>query len=69
VRLRDVTFVDASPVGRTDLFAQTRAHGVPVAASFDGTTVHFETPQPRVAPGQVVALYTGDALVGGGIAA
>jgi tRNA-specific 2-thiouridylase len=69
VNLRDVTFVDASPVGRADLFAQTRAHGAPVAVSFDGTTVRFDTPQPRVAPGQVVALYTGDALVGGGVAA
>jgi len=68
VSLRDVTFVDASPVGRAGLCAQTRAHGVPVASTFDGTTVHFATPQPRVAPGQVVALYVDDALVGGGIA-
>ena len=37
--------------GRDDLTAQTRAHGVPVASTFDGTTVHFATPQPRVAPG------------------
>jgi tRNA-specific 2-thiouridylase len=68
VALRDVTQVDASPAGRPDLTAQTRAHGAPVPASFDGTTVRFSTPQPRVAPGQVVALYAGDALVGGGIA-
>ena len=34
-----------------------------------GTTVCFAQPQPRVAPGQVVALYDGDALIGGGIAA
>ena len=68
VSLRDLTFVDALPAGRADLYAQTRAHGEPVAASFDGTTVHFHAPQPRVAPGQVVALYAGDALVGGGIA-
>jgi tRNA-specific 2-thiouridylase len=68
VAVRDVTAVDASPAGRTDLTAQTRAHGAPVAATFDGATVCFATPQPRVAPGQVVALYAGDALVGGGIA-
>jgi len=54
------------PVG--DLFAQARSHGAPVAAVLDGTTVRFGAPQPRVAPGQVVALYDGDALVGGGIA-
>ncbi len=68
VSLRDVTYVDASPAGATDLFAQTRAHGTPVASTFDGITVRFATPQPRVAPGQVVALYADDALVGGGIA-
>ena len=68
VALRDVTYVDAPCVGRTDLVAQTRAHGTPVASAFDGATVHFAAPQPRVAPGQVVALYAGDALLGGGIA-
>jgi tRNA U34 2-thiouridine synthase MnmA/TrmU len=31
--------------------------------------VRFDRPQPRVAPGQVVALYDGDTLLGGGIAA
>jgi tRNA U34 2-thiouridine synthase MnmA/TrmU len=30
--------------------------------------VRFVSPQPRVAPGQVVALYADDALLGGGIA-
>ncbi len=68
VALRDLTYVDAPCIGRADLFAQTRAHGTPVASAFDGATVHFAAPQPRVAPGQVVALYAGDALVGGGIA-
>jgi tRNA-specific 2-thiouridylase len=68
VSLRDLTYVDASPAGRADLVAQTRAHGTPMVSAFDGTTVHFATLQPRVAPGQVVALYAGDALVGGGIA-
>jgi tRNA-uridine 2-sulfurtransferase len=68
VALRDVTFVAVSPAGRHGLSVQTRAHGEPIASSFDGTTVHFATPQPRVAPGQVVALYAGDVLLGGGIA-
>jgi tRNA-specific 2-thiouridylase len=68
VELRDLAYVDAPCIGRADLFAQTRAHGTPVASAFDGATVHFAAPQPRVAPGQVVALYAGDALVGGGIA-
>ena len=68
VSLRDLTYVDVSPARGADLCAQTRAHGTPIASTFDGTTVHFATPQPRVAPGQVVALYADDALVGGGIA-
>ncbi len=68
VLVRDFCAVDASPVGRRDLVAQVRAHGTQAACTFDGTTVQFATPQPRVAPGQVVALYAGDALVGGGIA-
>jgi tRNA-specific 2-thiouridylase len=68
VELRDLTYVDAAPVGRADLVAQTRAHGAPVPATFDGVTVTWATPQPRVAPGQVVALYAGDELLGGGIA-
>jgi tRNA-specific 2-thiouridylase len=58
---------------RDAVLAQTRAHGEPVVASVfrhDGgrATVTFATPQPRVAPGQVVALYAGDLLLGGGIA-
>jgi tRNA-specific 2-thiouridylase len=68
VVLRDVTAVASMPADRVDLAAQTRAHGMPVACSFDGATVSFSTPQPRVAPGQVVALYAGDALLAGGIA-
>jgi tRNA-specific 2-thiouridylase len=53
--------------------AQTRAHGEPVRASVrcgdaGRATVTFATAQPRVAPGQVVALYAGDLLLGGGIA-
>jgi tRNA-specific 2-thiouridylase len=53
--------------------AQTRAHGEPFAAAVrrDGdrrATVTFATSQPRVAPGQVVALYDGDFVLGGGVA-
>ncbi len=47
---------------------QVRAHGAPVPGRLDGTTVRFANAQPRVAPGQVVALYDGDVVVGGGIA-
>jgi tRNA-specific 2-thiouridylase len=66
VRLRDMTFVRTPPI---DVIAQTRAHGAPVAARLEGDTLLFGAPQPRVAPGQVVACYEGDVLLGGGIAA
>jgi len=67
VELRDVSFVGDPVQGA--LAAQVRAHGTPVAATLSGSTVRFAEPQARVAPGQVVALYDGDALVAGGIAA
>ncbi|HXY92616.1 MAG TPA: tRNA 2-thiouridine(34) synthase MnmA [Acidimicrobiia bacterium] len=68
VTIRDLTFVDAPP-GPRALLAQVRAHGDPADASLDGDVLRFVEPQPRVAPGQVVAFYDGDTLVGGGIAA
>jgi tRNA U34 2-thiouridine synthase MnmA/TrmU len=49
--------------------AQWRAHGAAVPARLVGRRVAFAEPQPRVAPGQVVALYAGDVVLGGGIAA
>ena len=68
VELRDLSFVGSAPRRNGQLVAQLRAHGVPVEATLDGHTVHFTEPQLRVAPGQVVALYEGDALVAGGFA-
>jgi tRNA-uridine 2-sulfurtransferase len=68
VHVRDLTFVGDEPDERW-LHAQVRAHGEPVVAYLDGNAVCFAQPQPRVAPGQVVALYDRDALIGGGIAA
>jgi tRNA-specific 2-thiouridylase len=68
VVVRDLCFT-AEPVrAGTPLVAQTRAHGAPVAAHLDADVVRFDSPQPRVAPGQVVALYDGDVVLGGGIA-
>jgi tRNA-specific 2-thiouridylase len=65
VRLRDLALLRVAP---PEVFAQMRAHGEPVAAELDGDIVRFTEPQPRVAPGQVVACYDGDVLIGGGIA-
>ncbi len=69
VEVRDLVFADGPDrAPREGLSAQVRAHGEPIAVALDGTTLRFASAQPRVAPGQVVALYAGDALVGGGIA-
>jgi tRNA U34 2-thiouridine synthase MnmA/TrmU len=63
-----VSFTNRPPDPTTVVAAQTRAHGEPCEATFSDGTVHFARPQPRVARGQVVALYAGDVLLGGGIA-
>ncbi|MGH8976365.1 MAG: tRNA 2-thiouridine(34) synthase MnmA [Acidimicrobiia bacterium] len=68
VRLSGLCFVAGRPSASEELAAQSRAHGRPAAAHLTGDVVRFRRPQPRVAPGQVVALYRDDELVGGGIA-
>src|SRR5205814_342676 len=60
----DVCFITR---GGREEFVTARAGARP-GAVVDGSGVRFERAQPRVAPGQVVALYDGDTLVGGGIA-
>jgi len=64
--MRDVTWNLAPPAGAVEV--QARAHGEPASALVDGCTVRFVEPHVRVAPGQVVAFYAGDVLLGGGIA-
>ena len=66
VELCDVTWTDG--VGGTGgLMVQYRAHGDPVAASLAGSTLMFEEPQPAIAPGQTVAFYDGDEVLGGAL--
>lgn len=59
---------DPIPAG-TRVRVQTSAHGEPVGAVLDGDTVLLAVARPRVAPGQVVALYDGDRVVAGAYAA
>ena len=40
----------------------------PAAATLEGSSVHLDAARPRVAPGQVVALYVGDRVVAGAYA-
>ena len=64
-----LTFVGGAPPAASEtLLVQVRAHATPFEGRLEGDVVRFARPQPRVAPGQVVALYRGDVLLGGGIA-
>ena len=58
---------DEPPADGERLEVQLSAHGRPVAATWtaDGAVL-VESPMRRVAPGQSVVLYRGDAVVGGG---
>ena len=68
VVLRDVVWTDTPPAGPVS--AQCSAHGTVKAATFDESTktLLWDEPHRRVAPGQAVVLYDGDAVLGGGIA-
>lgn len=68
ITVRELRFV-ADPPGERRLSVQTRAHGGPIPGRLAGACVYLDTPTPRVAPGQVVAFYDGDRLLGGGLAA
>jgi len=69
VRLAGLTWAGGTPPDPSEpVLVQVRAHGAPFEGCVDGDRVRFARPQPRVAPGQVVALYRGDTVLGGGIA-
>ena len=67
--VRDPTFAHGEPGSDETVLVQVRAHWTPFTGRWTGDRVVCETPQPRVAPGQVIALYRGEILLGGGIAA
>ena len=51
------------------LRAQYRAHGESVAATLDGDRIEFVEPQEAVAPGQTIAFYDGNRVLGGALIA
>jgi tRNA-specific 2-thiouridylase len=71
IAVRDPVWVDGPPASGAALEVQVSAHGraVPAAWSPDGVVRVLGAPIRRVAPGQSVVLYQGDAVVGGGQAA
>ncbi len=66
-----VSWIAETPAPETAVSAQIRAHGSEISAVLEtvgdgGATVRFAEPQRGVAPGQLVALYAGDEVLGGG---
>jgi tRNA-specific 2-thiouridylase len=68
VHVGAVTTTGAPVAPGTRVDAQVRAHGTPQPGTWWGDRVVWDVPQPRVAPGQTVALYDGDRVLGAGTA-
>jgi tRNA-specific 2-thiouridylase len=51
---------------REGLSAKVRSMARPAPIRFDGESIHFQTPEYGVAPGQAAVLYDGDRVLGGG---
>jgi len=66
VELADLTW-SSGPKVDGPVTAQYRAHGDPVAATLSGSSLIFDEPQEAVAPGQTVAFYEGDFVLGGAL--
>lgn len=66
VELRQLTWIAGSPISGT-VMAQYRAHGEPVSAALHGDRLLFAEPQEAVSPGQTVAFYDDDRVLGGGL--
>jgi len=71
LRVGEVDLVEVTSVtgDRFDgaVSAQYRAHGEPVDAVLEGQRLVFDIPQEAVAPGQTVAFYDDDRVLGGAI--
>ena len=68
VELSGLTSVNGEPI-YGPVTAQYRAHGDQVAATIEAGGLVFDVPQEGVAPGQTLALYDADVVLGGGIIA
>ncbi|HEX7168384.1 MAG TPA: tRNA 2-thiouridine(34) synthase MnmA [Acidimicrobiales bacterium] len=63
-------WVIGEPAIGTNVLAQASAHGRPMGARYAGSgRFELDEPQRRVAPGQTIALYDGDVVIGSGLAA
>jgi tRNA-specific 2-thiouridylase len=63
-------FADGTgPTVGSPVLVQASAHGTAVPATYAPDALALATPRARVAPGQVVAIYDGDRVLGGATAA
>jgi tRNA-specific 2-thiouridylase len=72
VTVGDLSFIQKPITEKKRLLARVRYRDPSTSITFipqpDGTAeVHFETPQRAIAEGQILALYEGDQLLGGGV--
>lgn len=67
------TFVHDPPAHGAEVLVQVRAHGQVTPGRYTagsaGGEIVFTEPQPRVAPGQLIAFYDGPTVVGSAVAA
>lgn len=68
VELKETTWA-TGPVETGRVMAQYRAHGDPVPAILDGSRLMFDSPQDAIAPGQTVAFYDDERVLGGALIA
>ncbi len=68
VHLAEITWTAGAPVSGK-VMAQYRAHGDPVPAALHDERLLFSEPQEAVAPGQTMALYDADRVLGGALIA
>ncbi len=68
VVFRARTWFDTPLPEGSEVLAQVSAHGVPRPAIVTAEGIEYRRPERRVAPGQVVACYVNDMVVGSGIA-
>lgn len=68
VRLDRRTWVNEPLPSGTEITVQVSAHGQARHAVVSDDGIAFCNPEQRVAPGQLVALYSGDDVLGSGIA-
>ncbi len=71
IQARRVVWLEGPPSPSSAVSVQIRAHGRPTAATLtaagdDQACVRLHEPERGVAPGQLIALYDGDRVLGGG---